>query len=602
MAIPDGWIIVKPMSLDIKTLKLIEKIKHIVNCNCNSNLVVALPPLGSRSIYVECLNCGIKLSVKRFDKDSHSTERNKMVQLNKEKTGIELIQYLGEFEKAFAAPKVLGIIEEPYYVIIEKFIEGKSLRQCLHQGLATGCWKNVYEFLSLISIFFATLHQKSEAPSSSEPPLSLSDPINIINIFKNHISLSQCASYLFNQYERWFSETPLANDIEVGNAYDGFSLDHFFINDSMDQITVIDAESLRKDACLVDIGAVCAELKLFFSWYASNEYASEKFISFFLQDYLGRRFKNTKMNFMDFCRYQAFFMGRRFIQLTQLTNIVDSDRFWFLQTASSIWSILDKPCVQTFDSQFSCKAVLFDFYNTLVYVNDDEGDIKNFEAVKEYICRIFNRLPETLPSANTIRNLYYKAIHKEINDSKEMYPDVDLVIIWVNLLSSKLFNLPMSLFPMNNHNYIFELLRIFREKSLRRFEPVDNLHHVFEQIKNKKIKIGILTDAQASFVKNDIKRLGIIGSIDYFIISSDLRYRKPDRRIFEQAAIELKFKVHECLFVGDDMFRDIYGAQNAGMKAVYIESANGRRFYSDCIPDFIIKDLRQVLDIIKTSV
>jgi putative hydrolase of the HAD superfamily len=53
-----------------------------------------------------------------------------------------------------------------------------------------------------------------------------------------------------------------------------------------------------------------------------------------------------------------------------------------------------------------------------------------------------------------------------------------------------------------------------------------------------------------------------------------------------------------ALYVGNDMHRDIFGAQKAGMTTVMVESDQGADAHLDCVPDYTITDLRDLLTIL----
>jgi putative hydrolase of the HAD superfamily len=51
---------------------------------------------------------------------------------------------------------------------------------------------------------------------------------------------------------------------------------------------------------------------------------------------------------------------------------------------------------------------------------------------------------------------------------------------------------------------------------------------------------------------------------------------------------KLNLQPHEAVFVGNDMFRDIFGAHAAGMKTVFFHSNQGEQKFSGAEPDYII--------------
>ena len=52
------------------------------------------------------------------------------------------------------------------------------------------------------------------------------------------------------------------------------------------------------------------------------------------------------------------------------------------------------------------------------------------------------------------------------------------------------------------------------------------------------------------------------------------------------------------LYVGNDMYRDVYGAREAGLTTVMFDSDQGTKTYQDCTPDYTITDFRDLLKIL----
>ena len=53
-----------------------------------------------------------------------------------------------------------------------------------------------------------------------------------------------------------------------------------------------------------------------------------------------------------------------------------------------------------------------------------------------------------------------------------------------------------------------------------------------------------------------------------------------------------------ALYVGNDMYRDIHGAREAGMQTVMFDSDQGTKAHLDCVPDHTITDFRDLLQIL----
>src|SRR5262249_10585337 len=82
------------------------------------------------------------------------------------------------------------------------------------------------------------------------------------------------------------------------------------------------------------------------------------------------------------------------------------------------------------------------------------------------------------------------------------------------------------------------------------------------------------------------------------IVSGDHGYRKPDQRLFQFALDGMGVAAGNALYVGNDMYRDIYGAREAGLTTVMLNSDQGAKAYQDCAPDYTITDFRHLLPIL----
>ncbi len=71
--------------------------------------------------------------------------------------------------------------------------------------------------------------------------------------------------------------------------------------------------------------------------------------------------------------------------------------------------------------------------------------------------------------------------------------------------------------------------------------------------------------------------------------------------MFEYALEKMGVSAAQTVYVGNDMFRDIYGARQVGMRTVMFDSDQGTKEYEDCAPDYRITDHRELLEILGIS-
>lgn len=111
---------------------------------------------------------------------------------------------------------------------------------------------------------------------------------------------------------------------------------------------------------------------------------------------------------------------------------------------------------------------------------------------------------------------------------------------------------------------------------------------------NNKYEMVILTDW---FAKEQINRLEILDINKYFsrVYSAEKTNRKPFKEAFVNAIADNK--PAECIMIGDSLERDINGAINAGLKAVYY-NPNETPDYEEKNGYIIINKLEQLKEIL----
>jgi putative hydrolase of the HAD superfamily len=82
-------------------------------------------------------------------------------------------------------------------------------------------------------------------------------------------------------------------------------------------------------------------------------------------------------------------------------------------------------------------------------------------------------------------------------------------------------------------------------------------------------KVAIITNGSTQRQKAKIINTKLNSCFDIIIISEEVGFSKPDKRIFELALNKLNVQPEAALFVGDDIEKDISGCQNANIKGIW---------------------------------
>jgi FMN phosphatase YigB (HAD superfamily) len=108
-------------------------------------------------------------------------------------------------------------------------------------------------------------------------------------------------------------------------------------------------------------------------------------------------------------------------------------------------------------------------------------------------------------------------------------------------------------------------------------------------------RLGMISNfTYAPVIHAALRKLGISQFLNAVLVSEDVGWRKPNRKIFEEALRRLQVAAEETVYVGDSPLEDIKGASATGMRTAFVPS----QFYSlenlresEQKPDLIVNDI-----------
>lgn len=123
-----------------------------------------------------------------------------------------------------------------------------------------------------------------------------------------------------------------------------------------------------------------------------------------------------------------------------------------------------------------------------------------------------------------------------------------------------------------------------------RFEDVDLFGDVIPILDalQGRFKLGIITNGNS-----DPERCGLEGRFQFVILAQDYGVEKPDVKIFEIAVQEAGVSNSHFLHVGDSLENDVLGANQAGMRSVWL-NREGKPNDTGIQPDFEILALTEL--------
>jgi len=104
----------------------------------------------------------------------------------------------------------------------------------------------------------------------------------------------------------------------------------------------------------------------------------------------------------------------------------------------------------------------------------------------------------------------------------------------------------------------------------------------------ERYRLAIVTNGIPDVQWTKLNRTGLTELFEVVVISGELGVGKPDPRIYEETLRQLGLPADACLMVGDNFRRDVAGAQDAGIPAVWI--AAGRPSPDPSVTPFLTVD------------
>lgn len=146
-----------------------------------------------------------------------------------------------------------------------------------------------------------------------------------------------------------------------------------------------------------------------------------------------------------------------------------------------------------------------------------------------------------------------------------------------------------------------QLVEMFYQQFLLHLHMDTPTQHLLASLKHNNISFGIVTNGSYHQM-HKIEVLGLTSLTSCIFISEVFGSKKPEAKIFLAAAACLQTPVHRILFVGDNPHADIWGAQNVGMRTVWLPRRQPwPSTLSDISADFIISSLEDLLPVLDTT-
>lgn len=124
-------------------------------------------------------------------------------------------------------------------------------------------------------------------------------------------------------------------------------------------------------------------------------------------------------------------------------------------------------------------------------------------------------------------------------------------------------------------------------------------------LKDAGVKVGVLSNTlwPRSWHRGWFERDGVLDLLDGDVYSSEIPWTKPSPHAFSAAMAAVgATDPSRCVYVGDRLFDDVWGAQNAGMKAVHVPHSvipAEQVGHTEGVPDAVVGGLEEILGLLE---
>lgn len=235
------------------------------------------------------------------------------------------------------------------------------------------------------------------------------------------------------------------------------------------------------------------------------------------------------------------------------------------------------------------KGIFFDLNGTLIDILTTESDDAVWRTTANFLS-----YAGVMISFDKLKESYFDLNKQQRRESKEEFPEFDVKKIFADIIR-QYAKPPLS--PETAEAKAAETAVVFRAASRLKLELYPGVREVLEQLKNRYL-LAAVSDGQTLWAVPEMRAAGLEEYFSIVTVSGDFGYRKPDLRMYRHALEHFSLKPQEVIFVGNDMYRDVFGAAQAGMQTVFFKSNQGDQSSHGTEADYIIYHFSELLNAI----
>ncbi|HEY6931838.1 MAG TPA: HAD family hydrolase [Marmoricola sp.] len=129
---------------------------------------------------------------------------------------------------------------------------------------------------------------------------------------------------------------------------------------------------------------------------------------------------------------------------------------------------------------------------------------------------------------------------------------------------------------------------------------------LWQGLHDRGVRVGVLSNTiwPRSWHEEFFRRDGVLHLLDGDVYTSEIGCTKPAAEAFRAAMGAVGVEdPGRCVYVGDRLYDDVWGAQQAGMRTIHVPHSqipDGQRGHTDGEPDAVVQRLAEVAEVIRS--